>query len=119
MKFCPNCGTSVEEGAKFCLNCGASLTEKSTPVVEEATHQATDATPAVTSPKTSNLNDSGTIWWGVLGFCIPLVGIILRLVWNTSSPNNARSAGYGAGVGFAWAIIFWITTAIATALGAA
>ena len=59
----------------------------------------------------------------------PLVGCVrflysisrdnLRLVWNASSPNNARSAGYGAGVGFAWAIIFWITTAIATALGAA
>lgn len=32
MKFCPNCGVAVEEGAKFCLNCGTSLTKETTSV---------------------------------------------------------------------------------------
>jgi len=33
MKFCPNCGSPIEEHHKFCGNCGASLTA---PKVEEA-----------------------------------------------------------------------------------
>lgn len=114
MKFCPNCGVTVEEGAKFCLNCGTSLTKETTSV-DEGTSQPAE----VTVEKTSNLNDSGTIWWGVLGFCVPLVGLILCLVWKKTTPNNAKSAGYGAGIGLAWSVIFWISTAIAIALGAA
>ena len=36
MRYCPNCGTSINENSKFCENCGAKLgeSEKKTNVVE-------------------------------------------------------------------------------------
>lgn len=40
--------------------------------------------------------DSGSFGWAVLGFFIPLVGLILYLVWKDSKPNSAKSAGRGA-----------------------
>ncbi|ARN89368.1 zinc-ribbon domain-containing protein [Levilactobacillus brevis] len=36
MKFCPNCGHQLEEGAKFCPVCGAQLTTGSDRVSEKA-----------------------------------------------------------------------------------
>ncbi len=30
MKFCPNCGEKINEGAKFCDKCGTNLNEEST-----------------------------------------------------------------------------------------
>lgn len=34
--------------------------------------------------------------WGILGFFIPLVGLILYLTWRNDQPKNARKAGQGA-----------------------
>ena len=31
MAFCPNCGASLEDGAKFCTSCGASMTAANQP----------------------------------------------------------------------------------------
>jgi Predicted membrane protein len=36
MKFCPNCGHELEEGAKFCPSCGAQLTTESDKVSEKS-----------------------------------------------------------------------------------
>ena len=41
-------------------------------------------------------NDSGSFGWAVLGFLLPLIGIILFIAWHNSKPNNAKSAGAGA-----------------------
>lgn len=41
-------------------------------------------------------NDRGGFLWGLLGFLIPLVGLILYLVWIDDRPRTARSAGMGA-----------------------
>lgn len=30
MKFCPNCGTQVQDDAKFCMSCGTSLASQAT-----------------------------------------------------------------------------------------
>ena len=41
--------------------------------------------------------DSGTsIGWGILGFFIPIVGLILYLVWKTDRPKDSKAAGIGA-----------------------
>lgn len=40
--------------------------------------------------------DSGSAGWAVLGFFIPIVGLILYLVWKTEKPLSARRAGMGA-----------------------
>ena len=36
----------------------------------------------------------------LLGFFIPIVGLILYLVWKETSPSKAKAAGYGALIGF-------------------
>ena len=41
-------------------------------------------------------NDSGSFGWALLGFFIPLVGLILYLVWKDEKPRTAKRAGKGA-----------------------
>lgn len=38
----------------------------------------------------------GSNWWSVLGFFIPLLGLILFLIWKTTNPKSAKAAGIGA-----------------------
>lgn len=40
--------------------------------------------------------EEGSYWWGILGFFIPLAGLILFLVWRTSFPKSSKGAGIGA-----------------------
>ena len=43
--------------------------------------------------------------WGVLGFFIPLVGLILFLVWMKDKKRASKAAGIGALIGFIFSII--------------
>lgn len=63
-----------------------------------------------TSPHTYEVrqqqtNDTGNFGWAVLGFFIPLVGLILYIVWQKERPKDAKFAGIGALVGFVLGII--------------
>ena len=53
-------------------------------------------------------NDSGSFGWAVLGFFIPLVGLILWLVWKDSKPKSAKMAGIGALVGVGVSVLWWL-----------
>lgn len=74
MKYCPNCGKPVDPKAVICPHCGVPLPKRSI----------------------INTNDTGSIWWGMLGFLIPIVGLILFIYWKNTEPDNARVAGIGA-----------------------
>ena len=67
-------------------------------------------------------NDNGGILWGLLGCCIPVVGLVLFLVWKDSKPKTAKAAGIGALVCVVATIVFYILMAVLgvglTALGA-
>ena len=52
--------------------------------------------------------DNGGFGWGLLGCCIPIVGLILFLVWKDSKPNTAKSAGIGALVAVVCIVIWYI-----------
>lgn len=56
----------------------------------------------------TNVNDNGGFLWGLLGCCIPIVGLILFLVWKDSKPNTAKTAGIGAIVGVVIGVISYI-----------
>lgn len=75
MGYCKYCGAEVAGDAVFCIHCGRSL-------VDEHTYSQND--------------DSGSFGYGVLGFFIPLAGIILYLVWHKDKPKSASMAGKGA-----------------------
>lgn len=59
-----------------------------------------------------NANDKGGFLWGLLGFCIPIVGLILFLVWKDSKPKSAKAAGIGALVSVVIGVVFYILSAI-------
>jgi peptidyl-prolyl cis-trans isomerase B (cyclophilin B) len=44
-------------------------------------------------------SDQGGFGWGVLGFFIPIVGLVLFLVWRQAKPKTAKAVGVGALVG--------------------
>lgn len=73
MAFCKNCGAEINDNQAVCLKCGASVNSSTTQVI-----------------------DNGGFGWGLLGFCVPVVGLILFLVWNETKPNTAKAAGIGA-----------------------
>ncbi len=72
MKFCQKCGKEIMDEAVVCPNCGCK----------------------------DYSSDTGSIGWAILGFLIPLVGLILYLIWTDTKPNNAKKAGGGALIGF-------------------
>lgn len=84
MAFCKNCGNELGN-QNVCPNCGAN--------------QSTD----VTVPE-----DKGGFLWGLLGCCIPIVGLVLFLVWKDTKPQTAKSAGIGAIVGVALAVLYYV-----------
>lgn len=63
--FCKNCGKEIDDKAAVCPHCGVAQNEQ------------------------QPIDDSGSIGWGVLGCCIPVVGLILFLVWHDTKPKNA------------------------------
>ncbi len=92
MAFCKKCGTELELGATQCEKCG---------------------TPVQTNRV--SVNDQGGFLWGLLGFCIPLVGLILFLIWKDEKPNTAKSLITGAAIGFALGLLGGIFNAFALA----
>ena len=86
MAFCKYCGAQIDDNAVVCTSCGAS--------------QST--APAVV--------DNGGFGWGVLGCCIPIVGLILFLVWKDTKPKTAKAAGIGALVSTILGVVIYIAT---------
>ena len=80
MPYCRSCGAQVQEYSRYCPKCGSPV------------GYANNNYP----PINTAVYDSGSIWWAVLGFLIPLVGLILFIVWMDNKPNSAKMAGIGA-----------------------
>ena len=72
MAYCKNCGAPIDDRAVICPSCGV----------------AQDSNPPVV--------DNGGFGWGLLGCCLPIVGLILFLVWKDQKPKTAKAAGIGA-----------------------
>ena len=75
MAFCKKCGAQIDDQAVVCPKCG----------VAQGAGMST--------------SDNGGFLWGLLGCCIPLVGLILFLVWKDTKPKTSKAAGIGALVG--------------------
>ena len=87
MAYCKNCGAPMEEGTQVCPQCG---------------------TPQNQNQNNAPVEDSGSFLWGLLGFCLPIVGLILFLVWKDSKPRTAKVAGIGALVSVIIGVIFYV-----------
>ena len=74
--YCSNCGKKIGEDADYCLNCG----------------KMKDGFKAANA-------EENTFLWGLLGFFVPVAGLILYLVWKQEKPRSAKAAGIGALIG--------------------
>ncbi len=92
MKYCTSCGRELVDDAVMCPTCGCA--------------QGNNGASVQKAP------DKKSFGWGLLGFCIPLVGLILFLVWKDSTPLKAKSAGVGALVGVIISVVFYILYAV-------
>ena len=86
MAYCRNCGSQIDDQAAACPVCGAAQSAAPTP--PQPQQQQQQQAPQVV--------DNGGFGWGLLGCCIPLVGLILFLVWKDQRPRTAKAAGIGA-----------------------
>lgn len=77
--FCKNCASEIDDRAVICPHCGVS--------------QAVD---------------SGGFGWGLLGCCIPIVGLVLFLVWKDTKPKSSKAAGIGAVVSVGGFVLMYV-----------
>lgn len=82
MAFCKKCGMEISDQTSTCPHCGAAQ-----------------------APETG---DNGGFLWGLLGFCIPLVGLILFLVWKDTKPRTSKAAGVGALASVICGVLFYV-----------
>lgn len=85
MAFCKNCGAKLDDQAVICPKCGVPQTSLQ-----------------------SGTTDQGGFLWGLVGCCIPVVGLILYLVWKDTKPKTSKAAGVGALVGVGMVVVFYI-----------
>lgn len=99
--ICAACGAEVPDDAMFCPNCGAAQQPGVSSAGYQTPHPATPQCPDAQSNQQPYEQpqapvDSGHWGWAVLGFCIPIVGLVLYIVWRNEKPNCAKKAGIGA-----------------------
>lgn len=94
MAFCKKCGEEIPDNAVVCPHCGEN--------------QGTGTQEV----------DNGGFGWGLLGFCIPIVGLILYLVWKDTKPKTSKAAGMGALISVIIMVI-WYVLMIVAGVGAA
>lgn len=111
MKKCPNCGRAYSDMVSVCPECKVSLNGSANgsqtyqnppqqqppqPTQPPQPSQQYNQAPVPSAAK----KDSGSIFWGIPGLLIPLVGVILYFCWKKSRPKTASVALKGAAIGF-------------------
>ena len=90
--ICNTCGENVREDAVCCPNCGFNPKDKKHEVKKSEKDNNSDNKNTVKSVSTEGL----FVVWGILGFFIPLAGLILFIIWNKDKKKDAMAAGIGA-----------------------
>lgn len=111
MAFCRNCGSQIGDGVMVCPKCGAPQNVGGGMPPQGYHNNYNNG--GYPNPNYNNGGyDSGGIGWGILGFCIPLVGLILFLVWKDQKPLSAKAAGMGALISVIIGVVFYILAII-------
>lgn len=97
--YCKKCGKEINDNAVICPSCGC-------------------ATENFEKKNVNKETDSSSLGWAVLGFFIPLVGLILYLVWKDELPLRAKSVGKGALVSVIVNVVIGLLWGILIGIGA-
>jgi len=90
MKYCQFCGHQVDDDAIVCGACGRQIAYPDSDGHPKSTETEKDR---------KEVQTSGNIGWGFLGFFIPLAGLVLYCVWRQERSKDAHYAGVGAIIG--------------------
>ena len=85
--YCRSCGKNIDDSATYCINCGTRFDNK-------------------------EVDDQSSFGFAILGFFIPIVGLILFLIYEGKKPKRAKSVGKGALIGFITKIVLSIILVI-------
>ncbi len=89
--YCMNCGAKCSDQAQFCANCGHPLMNANA----SEGNNSVQHIPAA-SQNVAKAADAPSFGYKILGFFLPVVGLVLYLVWREQTPLRAKSAGKGA-----------------------
>ena len=89
--YCKYCGKIIDDDSKYCVNCGNNMNNDNSGTVPV---------------------DAPSKGFAILGFFIPIIGLILYLVYERKQPKRAKSAGKGALIGFITKIVVYIVIVI-------
>lgn len=81
--YCMHCGKKIDENLLICPHCGT------------AQNQVTK-------------KDYGGIGWGILGYFVPMSGIILFFIWKNEKPKTAKALLIGAIIGFIVSTLIYV-----------
>ncbi|MBR1925822.1 MAG: hypothetical protein IJ837_03085 [Clostridia bacterium] len=114
--FCKYCGEKIDEeeieknGQVYCTHCGGL--NKKEESFENDFKKFSQENKSEEPKEVKNPSDTGSFWWGVLGFFIPLAGLLLFILWQKNYPKNAKLAGIGALVSVICEAIFYVVIII-------
>ena len=108
MPYCTKCGKEIAEGSAFCPSCGSPQNGGYNEQPYHPSQNDPYTAPRYQSQAPPADYDSGSFGWFILGFFIPLVGLILFLVWIGNKPKSAKMAGLGALVNVILTVIFYV-----------
>ncbi len=80
--YCKHCGRQIDDKAVICTSCGTS-----------------------TAGSHTSGADAPSFGFALLGFFIPIAGLILYIIYENQKPLAAKSAGKGALIGFIVSIV--------------
>ncbi|MDY5985725.1 zinc ribbon domain-containing protein [Sporofaciens sp. SGI.106] len=113
--FCRKCGTEIKDGVKFCPVCGTKVNQESNQQiysVNNSTNQFTDKAPVSNGQAVNNANvEYAPVMsvWSYLGLfllsAIPIVGVIIIIVFAINSSNKNKS-NYCRAIILMWVISF-------------
>lgn len=120
--FCKSCGSQIDDNALVCPQCGAATPVGAVPPAappppppppeqptyqQPAYQQPTYQQPTYQQPyqqpyqaPASAAVDNPSVGYKFLGFCIPVVGLILYFVWKAEKPLTAKALLKFAIIGF-------------------
>ena len=70
--YCKYCGRIIDDDSKFCVNCGNNMKNDNSGTVYD---------------------DAPSKGFAILGFFVPIIGLILYLIYERKQPKRAKSAG--------------------------
>ena len=89
--YCKYCGRIIDDDSKYCVNCGNNMQNDNSGTVSD---------------------DAPSKGFAILGFFVPIIGLILYLIYERKQPKRAKSAGKGALIGFITKIVVYIVIVI-------